>query len=352
MPHTPVKFRASDLRTWASAALQAVGAMPEDAEETARVLVRTNLRGIDTHGVNRLPVYLAKIRSGEVNVRSKRTLTASGSVLTVDGNAGLGQAVAMEAVRKAADMASEAPVVTCLIRSSGHMAALGLFVLEAAERGMIALMCQETPPLMALPGATRPAIGNNPLAFAAPIEGQPPLVFDMATSVVARGNILQAILDGAETIPEGWCIGPDGQPTMDPKVALKGSMLPVAGHKGIGLAMLVQVLAGSLTGSETAAKAAANSSTSSAGNVSAFLQIINPDRLVGKETFDTHMHQWVGIYSASNEGMSRYPGQRAAESETVRGQTGIPLPESTINDLIKAGTDFGFAFDLTPIGAD
>lgn len=239
-----------------------------------------------------------------------------------------------------------------MIRDSGHLAALGLFVLAAAEQGMIALLCQETPPLMALEGSAGPAIGNNPIAFAAPVAGRAPMVFDMATSIVARGNVLQAARDKTP-IPEGWAIGPNGGPTTDPLVALQGAMLPVAGHKGIGLAMMVQILAGSLAASRSAESAAGFNATratgnSSAGNVGAFLMVINPDRVVGRAAFDAHVAQWLAAYASASGGEARYPGERASLCEAERRQDGIPLTLGAVAELRKVGTLVGLEFDLAP----
>lgn len=348
MTDTPVRYGAADLRHWVSSVFQAVGIDPGDADETARVLVRTNLRGVDTHGVSRVDGYVQKIESGEVNRKPSPSSSFRDGVLYFDGDGGLGQAVATNAVREAVARAADASVVTCLIQRSGHLAALGQFVLEAAERGMVAIMCQETPPLMALAGSTRPSIGNNPIAFSCPIKGSAPLLFDMATSVVARGNVLQAIREGKTEIPDHWAIGPDGNPTSDPRVALQGAMLPIAGHKGMGLAMLVQILAGSLTGSRALESAAAHGSTSSAGNVSAFLLIINPDRVVGGDVFDSHVRQWLGVYLAAAGVRGRYPGQRAAECEAERELHGIPIPQSTILELAEVGQRVGRPFKLQP----
>ncbi|HEY4193531.1 MAG TPA: Ldh family oxidoreductase [Mesorhizobium sp.] len=338
-------FRPDDLRRWISSVLQSQGVAAKDADETARVLIRTNLRGIDTHGIGRVSGYVDKLRSGELNARPDGSMELRDGVLYVDGDGGLGQSVGMKAVHEAAARAAQTSVVNCFIRRSGHLAAIGQYALEAAERGMVAMICQETPPLMALEGSSRPAIGNNPIAFACPVKGQAPLVFDMATSVVARGNLLQAISDGKTTIPDGWAIGPDGKPTNDPQLALQGAMRPVAGHKGVGIAMMVQVLAGSLTGSLTADSAATHGATSSAGNVSAFLMVINPQSVIGREAFDAHVAQWIGTYlSASGEG-SRYPGQRASETEAIRETSGIPIPASTFEQLRKVGFSVGVPFE-------
>lgn len=339
-------FRPEDLQDWTSLVFQALDVDRKDAEESARLLVRTNLRGIDTHGISRVTGYVEKLRSGELNARPRIEMSFRDGILFLDGDGGLGQVVGTQAASEAVSRAADTGVVTCFIRRSGHLAAIGQFVLEAAERGMVAVICQETPPLMALKGASRPAIGNNPIAFACPVKDKPPLVFDMATSVVARGNLIQAISDGRQTIPSGWAIGPDGEATLDPQRALQGAMLPVAGHKGVGLAMMVQVLAGSLTGSMTADSAASHGATSSAGNVSAFLTVLNPARIVGQDEFDNHVARWISTYLSASGEQSRYPGQRAAEYEAKRKVAGIPIPLSTLEQLQKVGTSVGVTFDL------
>lgn len=343
------RYAASDLEHWITQVFERAGAHDVDAQTTARVLVRTSLRGIDTHGVARVLPYLEKMQSGEVNAQPQFRERVHDNVLYFDGDGGLGQSVADSAIRRAIALAQDKAVVTCMIRGSGHLAALGQFALAAAEQGMVAVICQETPPLMALPGSSRPAIGNNPIAFAAPVANNAPLVFDMATSVVARGNVLQAIRDEASQIPEDWAIGPDGQPTSDPQQALKGAMQPIAGHKGVGLAMLVQVLAGSLSGSDTAASAMTHGATSSAGNVSAFVLIINPERMIGRAVFDTHMAAWIKTYVEASGGRARYPGHRAAQCEAQRRIDGIPVSTNLRLELEKAGVLSDSPFNLTPL---
>lgn len=338
---TPATFSAGALQRWTEDALLAVGTLPAAAAaDTARLLVRTNLRGIDTHGIARLPMYLTKLASGEVNPRAAPTLTwREPALLEVDGDGGLGQFVGLAAMRELARAAQEQTIACALIRRSGHLGALGLFALELAEQGLVAMVCQDTPPLMALQGSKSAAIGNNPLAFAAPLKDRAPLVFDMAASIVARGNVLQAQRDGA-TIPEGWAIGPDGEPTTDAATALKGAMLPMAGHKGIGLAMLVQVLAGSLNG----LAASAPSASGSPANVSGFALVINPARLLGRPAFDAHMDAWLATYLAAGGDSARYPGQRAAAEEQRRAAEGLALPASVVNELRAAGASVGCPF--------
>lgn len=322
------RYDADSLIEWVTEAFMSIGVSQKSARATGEVLVRTNLRGIDTHGVSRVPVYLEKVLEKEVNATPNPIAAWRDGVLHFDGDNGLGQFVVTRAIELALERARTQPVVTCLIKRSGHMGALGQFILPAAEQGMVALICQDTPPLMALPGSSRAAIGNNPLAFAAPVTGRAPLLFDMASSVVARGNVLQAVRDKRTEIPADWAIGPDGKPTTDPARALQGAMSPLGGHKGIGLAMMVQVLAGSLTASVKVA-----GSTSSGGGASAFVQLINPAMMIGRDEFDRHMAGWLSTFVDASGPQGRYPGERAAQCEHERSRQGIPLAPSVVAEL-------------------
>lgn len=328
---------ACPLQAWAAAVFAACGVAQADAALAAQVLVRTSLRGIDTHGIARIPSYLEKLKTGEVNPRAQPRSELRHGVLHIDGDGGLGQVVAMAAVREAVALARQSALVSCVVRDSGHLAALGLFVLEAAEQGMLALLCQRTPPIMALPGSLAPAIGNNPIAFALPVAGAAPLVFDMASSVVARGQVMQALREGRGSIPADWAIGPDGAPTTDPAQALLGAMRPLAGHKGIGLAMLVECLAGSLSGMAAAdQQPGALPTTGSAGNASAFLLVINPDLFVGRAAFDAHVKGWLQTYLQASGALARYPGQHQARCEQQRLADGIPIAAGLLAELSAA----------------
>src|SRR5690606_29799284 len=142
----------------------------------------------------------------------------------------------------------------------------------AAEAGMVAVLAQATQPFMALPGWTKRAIGNNPLAFAVPLRNRSPLVFDMAASVVARGHLRQALRERTP-IPEGWALAPDGTPTTEPEAAWAGAVLPAGGYKGMGLAMIVQTLVNSLRGSTASVNSGTKEGKASMGG---FLMVLNP----------------------------------------------------------------------------
>jgi LDH2 family malate/lactate/ureidoglycolate dehydrogenase len=325
------------LSAWSAAVLAAVGMPAKDAATGADVLIRTSLRGVDTHGISRLPLYIDSMLEKNINPAAAHHEELRDGVLHYHGDRGLGQTIGVAAVNAAVKRASEQAVVTCLIHDCGHLAALGTYVLIAAEAGMLAILCQATTPLMALPGWTERAIGNNPLAFATPLAGKAPLVFDMAASVVARGYLRQAVREGTG-IPPGWAIGPDGEPTTDAEAAWEGAVLPTGGYKGMGIAMLVQVLAGSLL-----ARQGGGPSKATTG----FLLVINPRSI--NEAYGPDVENWLAVYMKAAGADARYPGQRAAESEASRTAHGIPIPAVLLQQLKDTGTRLGHKFTLEPL---
>jgi len=338
-----MRYEADALQQWTEAILDRCGVPFEGAQTTARVLIRTSLRGIDTHGIARLPAYVGFLQDGTYNPRAEPVLTQRHGSLNCDADFGLGQFVLAKALDAALAVARTQAIVGCTIVRCGHLGALGTIVLEAAERGMVALLCQRTPPIMAMPGFAGRAIGNNPLAFAMPIKDGAPLVFDMALSAVARGNVANAARDGHASIPPGWAVDESGQPTTDTQAALRGAMLPIADHKGLGLAMMVQCFAGSLGALEQ------SSDQSAAGGergTSAFLLVANPDLLTGRDAFDENVTGWLSTYRNAAGEAGRYPGERQGRFEIDRSSAGIPLSPGLQSELRQLGDRLGTP--LTP----
>lgn len=330
---------ANFLKDWSTRLFVAAGMRPDEAAIGADVLVRTSLRGIDTHGISRVPQYASALLAGAINPKPAHRGHFREGVLYYAGDRGLGQLIGACAVRTALEIAREMPVVPCLLRQCGHVAALGVYVLMIAEGGMFGFMCQSTRPSMGGPGWKGRAIGNNPLAFATPIQGRPPVVFDMASSVVAGGNLGQAVREKT-SIPEGWAVGPDGQPTTDPEVGIAGAMLPLGGYKGLGLAMLVQCLAGSFNGNS-----AMLDQTGPASEMGAFLLVINPELIADDYLDDVSI--WLDRYLAAAGTNGRYPGQRAAESEMRRRTEGIPVLSGSLAQFAAIGMRLDVPFEPT-----
>jgi LDH2 family malate/lactate/ureidoglycolate dehydrogenase len=337
-------YPAAALADWLGRAFAGLGVAPDAARAAAKVLVRTNARGIDTHGVSRALVYAQKLRTGELNPRPDVRHEECHGVLHCFADGGLGQSVGMAAVDAAIARAKTHGFVPMILHDVGHLAALGMFALRAAEADLAAFVTQSTPPVMALPGSKGAAIGNNPIAFAAPVKGGAPLVFDMAASGVARGNVLAAKREG-RPLPAGWAIDEQGNPTTDADAALRGAMLPMAGHKGIGLAMMVECLAGSLSGAKPPAMAGAKPG-SAPSRVGAFLFVANPGLVADRAAFDAHMRGWIAAYKKASGAEGRYPGERAGELERKRQSEGIPLEASVMAELKQVGELSGARFDV------
>lgn len=320
-----------ELRLWVTRVLVARDLPEADAALVAEALVDTSLRGVDTHGIALLPTYVELLEKGVTKARPQVNIVNRGAFLKVDADRGLGQVVVTRVLDRVVDMARTQGSATAAIGQVGHLGALGYFARRAADAGMIALVLQNGPALMGLPGSTARAIGNNPIAFGAPAPGRPPVVFDVATSEAAYGKLITASTKN-EPIPDGWAMDSAGQPTTDPRAAMSGILLPSGGAKGIGLAMLVEALAGSLSGTRPVA----------GGNIfGAFLMVVDP--ALGDAGFGVDMSQWLDLYAASGPD-ARYPGQRAEAVLEQRSRDGIEIASALHDKFRLIGANTGIPF--------
>jgi (2R)-3-sulfolactate dehydrogenase (NADP+) len=244
---TAVRLGCDEAATYAARLLAAAGARETDAETVARSLVAAERAGHGGHGIARLPGYIGRLRAGGTLSRPWKLLRDRGAVETYDGRAGLGHVHLELAVERAAALCAEHGVGVVGVAASNHAGALGLRARALAERGLVGLLFTNAPAVLAAPGGSRPVVGTNPIALAAPVPGGPPLVCDLATSQVSRGQIMRAAQEG-RPIPAGWALDADGRPTVDAAAALDGTLMPLGGPKGFALALLVEVLTGALLG--------------------------------------------------------------------------------------------------------
>jgi LDH2 family malate/lactate/ureidoglycolate dehydrogenase len=324
---------AAALRGWVASVLEASGVQRADALLAGRELVRANLRGVDSHGISRLPIYARLLRSGTMNPQPDTVVEERLGVVHLHADRGLGQVAGVRAVNEAIGRLQGQASCTVVLHRVGHLGALGVLAAQLADAGMLGLVMQNGPAIMGMPGATAPAIGNNPMAFGAPVRGGPPLVVDIASSQVAFGRIIDAARAG-EPLAPGWALDATGTPTQDAAAAMGGMLSPAAGHKGIGLAMMVEMLAGSLSGVRPAAMQGATLP----GEFGGFLYALNPALIAAG--FAEHVAEWIGIYHGSGPGM-RYPGERAAASEARREAEGVPIPARVLADLTTLAAELG-----------
>ena len=251
---TPLITPAELERTIARA-LEAAGTNQRNAASVARALTAAEIDGQKGHGLSRVPGYAAQVRAGKVEGKAEAvaTLIRPGT-LRIDAAHGFAYPALDLAAGALPAIARAQGIAAAGISRSHHAGALGLVAERIASEGCLALVFANTPSAMAAWGGRRAVFGTNPVAFAAPRTGQPPVVVDLALSEVARSKIVAAAAKG-EAIPEGWAVDEHGAPTTDAKTALKGTLLPAGGAKGAALALMVEVLAAALTGSRLAFEA-------------------------------------------------------------------------------------------------
>ena len=247
-PAATATVDARDLEQFGIEALTKLGVPEADARDTVAAMMLADLRGVHTHGMMLLPVYVPRIQQGGINPRPDvRVVQQRGAVAVLDADRGLGHVAASRAMRLAMDRAAEYGIGAMGVRNANHYGAASSYALMAIERGMIGLSTCNTVIAMPATGGASPVIGNNPLAVAVPGGQRPPIVLDMATSTVAGYKLFIAMQRG-EKIPLGWALDKDGNPTDDPKLGWDGMLTPIGGVKGYGLAVILEVLNGLLTG--------------------------------------------------------------------------------------------------------
>ena len=248
-----IKVSIENLSTVVTEVLAKVGVSEDDAKIILDTILFANRRGVATHGVGRLPLYIHKIAAGHYNPNNEvEVLVDNVAYALLDAHNGFGQVAAYKATKMAIQKAKQYGVAAVGVRNSNNFGTAGYYGDMAARGGCAAMVYANAAPAIAPTGGNKTIFGTNPLCFAYPgDERHNPILLDMATTIVARGKIRLAAKNG-EKIPLNWAIGPDGQPTDDPNVALKGSLLPIGGYKGYGLSMFVDIFAGMLTGSHYA----------------------------------------------------------------------------------------------------
>lgn len=241
-----VGLRVAELEKAIGAILEFEGVPAEHAALVARHLTAAEARGIPSHGVSRLPTYLKRLAAGLISKRPALKLNTGGAVATLDADNAFGYVASAQAMQEAASLAETYGVGACTVSNSTHFGIASLYAEMAAARGCIGFSFTNSAPRMAPWGARDAVVGTNPIAIAVP-GNDGALVLDMSTSVSNVGRITLAKGAG-ESIPTDWALDPAGHPTTDPAQALAGTLKPVAGPKGFGLALMIDVLTGVLSG--------------------------------------------------------------------------------------------------------
>jgi (2R)-3-sulfolactate dehydrogenase (NADP+) len=301
------------------------GVNPATARSVAMALVAAEADGLKGHGLSRVPTYLTMVKSGKIDGKAVPVASRpKPGVLAIDARDGFAYTAIDLAIAELPAIARAQGIALAAISNSNHCGAAGLHVEKLAEAGLVALLFANTPGAIAPWGGSKPVFGTNPIAFAAPLPGRPPVVIDMALSKVARGPIVAAKQKG-EAIPEGWALDVDGNPTTDAGKALAGTMVPLGDAKGATLAMMVEILAAALVGAHFAYEA--SSFIDGAGGppkTGQLILVIDPSAMGGAH-FAARMTDLAAAIEAQPG--ARLPGaRRLAERQKVMAN-GLILPK-------------------------
>jgi LDH2 family malate/lactate/ureidoglycolate dehydrogenase len=318
--------------------LELLGVPAEDARITMEVLLYADLRGIDTHGIQRLLMYVPRLRKKLMNPRPNITVeTLSPVIRLVHGDDGMGQVVGARGMREAIAVAKEWGISFVGCKDSSHFGAAAAFAQMACDEKMISIVTTNAFPSMAPWGGLKNMVGNNPFAVGVPCDGDAPFILDIALSVSSRGRIRQ-MAERAESIPEGWAVDANGISTTDPREALKGFVLPIGNHKGYGIALAVDVLSGVLTGAGFAdGVKSIMQQWSEPQHVGHSMIVIDPVRFMPWEFFAERMKQLrESMRSApalNPDSPVILPGEYEAEIAKTRRLEGIPMEEGVFQVL-------------------
>jgi L-2-hydroxycarboxylate dehydrogenase (NAD+) len=355
-------FPAEQLFEFIVRVFRHLGVPEEDARTAATVLQAADLRGIDSHGVARLHTYFDMVQMGRIEVRPSITIVReSASTATVDGGNGLGLVVGPKANAIAMEKALAAGSGWVSVRNTNHYGIAGYYVLEALKRDLIGWsMTNATATVAPLWGAQR-MLGTNPLAIAFPGLEEPPIVIDMATSAAAYGKIEIARRVG-RPIPLGWAIDRDGAPTTDPNAMIDGgAQLPLGstrdggGHKGYGLAVMVDVLSGVLSGANWGpftppfALRQEIPARSVGKGIGHFFGALRIDAFIDTDEFKRQIDDMVRTLRKTRPAPGTagplIPGDPEREAETIRRREGIPLVPAVVDELRDISRQTGIPLD-------
>ena len=346
---THQRVAAHRLRAFARRVLETVGVPGAEAALFADCLVDADCRGVHSHGLMRLPVYVARIQGGAMAAKTVlRTVSESSGTLLLDGGNGPGHVACAWAMDLAVARARATGVAVVAINNSNHNGTQAAYAMRALPADMIGLCATLGGNVMAPWGGVTPLLGNNPFGLAAPTAEEPPFVLDMACSVAARGWIMLAEKRG-EPIPAGWAIDAQGSPTQDPATVLAGTVLSIGGHKGYGLSMLVAILTGVLTGAAVGAAGFLGrdfkSATDRPQDCGHLLAALDVARFMPAPAFKSRLDRFIRDMRASDRapGVERIyvPGEIEHAHAVEAARLGVPVEAAVLKDLEALGRRLG-----------
>ena len=319
---------------FARSLLQAHGVPAEDAATIAHCLVSADLRGVDTHGLCRLPIYLERVRKGLINPRpALAPQRVTPVAATLDGQNGFGFVIGTRAMQEAIAMAREYGIGVVSAKRSTHFGMAASYAIPAIEAGLMAMVFSNASQAMPPWGGRQMLLGTNPFCMAAPAGSNRPIILDMSPAVAARGKIRKAERRG-EKIPLGYALDAQGRPTTDPAAALAGGVvLPIGEHKGSGLSMFMDIFGGVISGANFGGDVGYQyKSFDRPQDVGHFFLAMKPNLFVSENDYRARINTLIARVRAAPraEGFDEIllPGEPEDRHETERRKGGIPYAAS------------------------
>jgi LDH2 family malate/lactate/ureidoglycolate dehydrogenase len=337
---TPPRFLAAALTGAARTALEAAGLPNAIARVEAAVMVEADLHGVPSHGVVMLPKLLAALRDGRAAADPViRLLRDHGATCVLDGGNGPGRYVATSAMDRAVERARQHGAGVCLAARTTHWGRAHAYACRAAQGGLIGVCTTNAIPTMAVPGAPKAVLGNNPLAIAVPrAAGQEPVVLDLALTQAALGKVATHRREG-RPVPADWGLDAGGRPTDDAASILSsGLLLPIGGHKGIGLAVMLELMTAALAGGLFGHEIARRDATGLDPDASKLFIAIDVSALADRAAFEARVDALVAyLKDVDPQHPVLAPGERGWKARREYERDGIPLHPDIVAQLRAAG---------------
>jgi LDH2 family malate/lactate/ureidoglycolate dehydrogenase len=346
-----MRVAAEKIRAQLEAVFRAWGMSEEHAAVTAEMMVETDLRGVDSHGISMLPTYDKEFRAGRLNMRPQwKVVRDRPSMARIDADRSLGHPVSAHAMNLAVDKCLATGVGVVAVFNSHHFGAAGCYAKIAADRGVIGMVTSATRGVTLVPTfAAEPIMGTNPLAFAAPARRNAPFQLDMATTTVAAGKVKVYKLNH-KPVPSGWVVDGDGRPVTDESQAFghvferpEGGITPLGGtrelggHKGYGLAVMVHILGGTLAGASFSPLRNRTQRDSDPHNIGHFFMAIDPGAFRDEGEFEADLDDVIDVLHGAKRADPKQPVMVAGDPERLtraeRLEQGVPVPDDLMEQL-------------------
>lgn len=329
-----MKLHPERLRHLAEALLEGRGVPSDNARLQADLLLEAELRGLPSHGLQRLPLILSRLDKGIADARACGTGTwRRKSFLSVDGERGLGPVVVMHAMQTMRDVLDETGIAVAAIHNANHIGMLAYYAEAAARDGVIGIVMSTSEALVHPFGGTQAMLGTNPIAIGIP-SGDRPFVLDLATSIVSMGKINNHAMREVP-IPSGWAMDAEGRPTTDPQAAKTGAIAPFGGAKGYGLGLAIELLVAALAGSDLAPDVHGTLDDTQPANKGDLLILIDATAGDGSvQSLAAYLDRLRLSRPADPVNPVAIPGDGARQRRAETECTGIELPQPLLDQLM------------------